>query len=131
MSKKQSPLSVVLKHLSKAAESLTEDEIAEIAAGRRRLILSTEEVSLSRAADTASEQSDFTDIIANLRHVETRESAHRLIQDASLTRSQLTQLAKALDLPVSRNDDVERLQEKIVETTIGFRITSNAIHKNG
>lgn len=131
MTKKPSPLSALLKHLAKAAERLTDDEIADVVAGRRRLVLSTEEAAPSRPAGAADEQPDFDTLIASLKTAETRDTAHRLIEDAALTRSQLTQLAKALDLPVQRSDDVARLREKIVETTIGFRLTSNAIHRNG
>lgn len=131
MTKMPSSLPALLKHLAKAAERLTDDEIADVVAGRRRLILSTEEAAPSRRVVAADEQPDFDSLIASLKTADTRDAAHQLIEDAALTRSQLAQLAKALDFPVQRSDDVARLREKIVETTIGFRLTSNAIHRNG
>lgn len=130
MTKKPTAFPALLKHLAKAAERLTDDEIADVVAGRRRLVLTTEEASSSRPAGAADEQPNFDGLIASLKAAEARDTATRLIEEAALTRSQLAQLAKALDLPVQRSDDVARLREKIVETTIGFRLTSNAIHRN-
>jgi hypothetical protein len=131
MTKKPSPLPALLKHLAKATERLSDDEIADVIEGRRRLILSTEEAGPSRPAGATDEPPDFESLIASLKATETRDTAHRLIEDAALTRSQLNQLARALDLPVQRSDDIARLREKIVETTIGFRLTALAIHRNG
>ncbi len=129
MTKKPTSLSTLLKHLAKAAEHLTDNEITDVVAGRRRLVLSTEDTESSRPDRAADEPHNFGSLITNLKSAETRETAHRLIEDAGLTRSQLAQLAKALDLPVQRSDDVARLREKIVETTAAFRLTSNAIHR--
>ena len=130
MTKRPTSFSALLKHLAKAAEHLTDEEIADVVAGRRRLILTSEAVA-GRAAATADAPPDFGNLIASLKSVETRDAAHKLIEDAALTRSQLTQLARALDLPTQGNDNVARIREKIVEMTIGFRLTSNAIHRNG
>jgi hypothetical protein len=130
MTKKPSPLPALLKHLAKAAERLTDDEIAAVVAGRRCLILTTEDAASSHLVEAADEQLDFNGLIASLKAAGSRDMAQKLIADADLKRSQLVQLAKTLDLPVQKSDNVARLQEKIIETTIGFRLTSNAIHRN-
>ena len=72
MTKKPSSLSALLKHLAKAADRLTDDEIADVAAGRRRLILSTEEAAPNRPAGAADKQQDFGSLIASLKSAETR-----------------------------------------------------------
>jgi len=74
---------------------------------------------------------DFSTLITSLKSVGTRDAAHKLIEDAALTRSKLTQLARLLDLPARGNDNAARIKEKIVEATIGFRLTSRAIRGNG
>ena len=129
MTKKPTSVSCLLKHLAKAAERLTDDEIADVIAGRLRLTLTAETVTGRSAA--AKESQDFSNLITSLKSVGTRDAAHKLIEDSALTRSQLTQLARSLDLPTQGNDNVARIQEKIVEATIGFRLTSSAIQKNG
>jgi hypothetical protein len=129
MSKKSSSLPTLLKHLAKATERLTDDEIAEVVAGKRRIILTTEDATADRPTVRTGEQPDFGDLIAGLQSAETRDAANRLIDETELTRTQLAQLAKSLDLPVHRGDDTARLREKIIETTIGFRLRSNAIHR--
>ena len=130
MSKNPNSLPILLRHLAKAAERLTDKEIEDVVAGRRRLIVTTEAAVSSRTAGAEEDQVNFDSLIANLKAAATRDAAQRLIDDASLTRNHLAQLAKTLDLPVQRSDDVARIREKIVETTIGFRLTSNAIHRN-
>ena len=130
MSKNPNPLPILLRSLAKAAERLTDKEIEAVIAGRMRLIVTTEPAVSSRTAGADEGQVNFDSLIASLRAAATRDAAQRLIDDASLTRNHLAQLAKALDLPIQRSDDVARLREKIVETTIGFRLTSNAIHRN-
>jgi hypothetical protein len=50
MTNRPTSFSALLKHLAKAADCLTEDEIADVVAGRRRLVLSTEEAAPSRTA---------------------------------------------------------------------------------
>lgn len=130
MNKKPSPLPALLKHLAKAVERLTDDEITDVLAGRRRFILTTEEAGSSCTAGAADERPDFDGLIASLKSAQTRDTARRLLEAAPLTRSQLAQLAKTLDLPVQRSDDIARLREKVIETTIGFRLTSNAIHRD-
>jgi len=131
MSKKPTSFSTLLKYLSKAAECLTDEDIAEVAAGRRRLILTTQEAFGRSPGAEAKEIPDFGVLIASLKSLETRETAHKLLEDAALNRTQLAQLARALDLPTQGSDNVARIQEKIIETTIGFRLTSNAIQKKG
>ena len=43
------------------------------------------------------------------------------------SRGHLEALAKLIDLPTTKRDTIEHLRKKIVETTIGYKLRSNAI----
>lgn len=70
---------------------------------------------------------DLAGLAIRLRHVESREMAYQLLARAQLTKNELEQLARMLDLPVQREDDAEKLRQKIIEASIGSRLNSRAI----
>lgn len=63
----------------------------------------------------------------NLRNAGSRESALQLLNAALLTKKRLEDLARMMDLPVLREDNAERLRQKIVEESVGARLNSQAI----
>ena len=50
-----------------------------------------------------------------------------LLSSVSLTRKELERLGRLLGTPILKTDNMERLTEKIIETSIGSRLTSEAI----
>jgi hypothetical protein len=66
-------------------------------------------------------------MIGHLRQLESREEGSRLLGRAQLTKKELEELARLMDLPVSREDDAEKLRQKIIEESIGARLNSQAI----
>jgi hypothetical protein len=69
--------------------------------------------------------------IESLKFVRTRESAFEVLERSELSRLDLQALAKRLDLHVMREDTVHRLMEKIVESSVGARLNSEAIRGEG
>ena len=67
------------------------------------------------------------EIAAKLQTLPSREIGDRLLQDEVPNRRALEALARFLQLPVQRDDTIERLRAKIVENTIGSRLRSEAI----
>jgi hypothetical protein len=129
MSKDTSPVAVFLRSLYRAAERLSDEEVADVAAGRKRLEVHTVGAgNTGEAKAEMREPSDFGSLISALKAAETRELGQQILDDAKLTREGLARLAKALDLPVLRTEGTERIREKIIETTVGFRLRSKAIH---
>ena len=66
-------------------------------------------------------------LIAKLQEFGTREDGRRFLEASMLGKGQLEQLARLLDLPVSREDKADRLIDKIIEACIGSRLNSEAI----
>jgi hypothetical protein len=69
-------------------------------------------------------------IAALLREIPSREEGLALLQARISNRRTLEAMARFFNLPVQRDDTVERLREKIVENTIGARLRSEAIQGN-
>jgi hypothetical protein len=72
-------------------------------------------------------QKDLSKLAEQLQQLESRNDGLSLLYNSELTRKDLEQLARVMDLPVLREDDAERLRHKIVEASIGSRLNSQAI----
>ncbi len=70
---------------------------------------------------------EVKEIATKLQTLPTREAGEGLLKDEAQNRRSLEALARFLQLPVQRDDTVERLRAKIVENTIGSRLRSEAI----
>ena len=66
-------------------------------------------------------------IAAELDAAATRESGARIVQNAFPRKDELFAFAKFLDLPVQKNDNMDRIRRKIVEFTVGRRLDSEAV----
>ena len=56
-----------------------------------------------------------------------REDGFKLLVDKCSSRLDLEVLARKLDIPFTKKDIIEKLKDKIIEGTIGFRLRSQAI----
>ena len=63
----------------------------------------------------------------SLRFIQSRESGFSLLERKGLSKRALERVARSLDLPVVREDTAQRLVEKIVESSVGSRLNSEAI----
>jgi len=70
---------------------------------------------------------DLAKLAAEVRQLESRDAGLRHLTRAQLTKNELEALARLMDLPVLRDDNSERLRQKIVEASIGARLNSQAI----
>jgi hypothetical protein len=67
------------------------------------------------------------EIAEKLHVLRSREDGERLLQDETPNRPALEALARFFQLPVQKDDTIERLRAKIIENTIGSRLRSEAI----
>jgi len=72
-------------------------------------------------------QFDVNDVVEKMRSLKGRDEGVALLREAAPTKAKLMLVAKALDVPVLKQNTAEEIVAKIVETTIGFRIRSAAI----
>lgn len=69
----------------------------------------------------------LSQLTRQLQELGSREAGEALLVQRELKRTDLEALARALQLPVQRDDNMERLRAKIVENLIGSRLRSDAI----
>lgn len=128
---KRSELSNILRQLADFIESQPDESLDSIlkqassqkcaepkqknSKGKSKINIDTE--SLRKIAD-------------ELIKLPSREAGEALLKEKVTNRVALETLARFLNLPVQRDDNVERLRAKIVENSIGSRLRSNAIQGN-
>lgn len=127
----KSPALSVLKAITRFVATLSEDDVAALASGRATL-------SVRRLGDPAREGADglasrkdegidYVRLQESLRTVDSISAGLAKLADAQLTRMELERFARALDLPVMRQDSVGRLEDKILEALVGSRLNSRAV----
>jgi len=75
----------------------------------------------------ASNGRDLASMILDLRSLASRDEGLRLLGKAELSKKDLEKMARIMDLPVYREDNAERLRQRIIEQSIGARLNSEAI----
>lgn len=118
----------LLRRLAECVEHSSADAVDELIAGRARLQIvgASKERPLRTRRDERDEM-DWFKIADRLKAFGSRDAGEHFIDELALTRMDLERLARAMDLPVAKNDNLTRLREKIIESSIGSRLASLAI----
>ncbi len=119
----------VLHRLSSFLRSLNAEELASLARGEVHLQLSSRPARRKRGTNAPG--GDLNDLREQLGRAESRDAALALLGERARTRSSLQALSRSLDLPVQKTDSADRLRDRIVEATVGFRLRSEAIRGGG
>jgi hypothetical protein len=129
-------LAEAFRAVAKQLAALSDDELAELVAGSATVRIETKasrqrtpaEGRGRRAGGTAAmAEVDLGELARELNGAESRDEAERLLRAGKLTGPRLKELARILDITVQNKDTKDKLQAKIVEGTIGFRLRSRAI----
>lgn len=120
----------LLRRIARELEGLSDAELHDLSESAAPLLASRKNAHRAQVGK-AGEDKDFdfrvAEILDMLRDMSSREEGLSLVKRAAPTKGKLTALSKALDLPVGKRNLAEDIAEKIVESTIGFRIRSAAI----
>lgn len=73
---------------------------------------------------------DLPELAKRLQSLGTRAEGHALLSSVSLTRRELEMLGRLLETQILKTDNMERLAERIIEASIGSRLSSAAIRGN-
>ena len=122
----------LLRQVAKAIDALSPEERLSLLRGDAALRVIAEPISKSRNRET--KQSDEVDVSAiriRLDSCHTREEAAIVLDELALSKSSLLRLSKGLDLPSQRDDSVSKLIDRIIDSTVGFRLRSRAIQGRG
>ena len=131
MDVQRSVLVKLFEELAKTFKGIPDDEFSRIVKGDLRVAISFEEepsssTSKERVIDTISE-GKMRGVQRKLVTASSREEGYRIISNEFVRKAELFAFAKHLDLPVQRNDKVDKIREKIVTYTVGRRLGGDAI----
>lgn len=76
-----------------------------------------------------SEQ-EVNDIILKLNSMNERLEGENYLKPLKLSRQSLEIILKKLDIPYQKKDSISKLYDKIIESTIGYKLRSQAIQNN-
>lgn len=120
----------LLRQIAEGVQRLSNEDIDAVIGGRAQLSVSVERPATSsprRAKGTAQSKVEPSVIREALACMASREQGAQYLLTAAPTKTALERVARCLDLPVQRGETVDRLREKILEATIGYRLRSQAI----
>ncbi|HUB08005.1 MAG TPA: hypothetical protein VMB50_13425 [Myxococcales bacterium] len=123
-------LARLLRALADLVDKFPPEKIAELASGQLSLVASaavSAKVDKRRARPPAPSEATLRELAERLRSLSSRAEGDKVLADASLSKRDLERLARAMSLPVTRNDNGDRLREKVIEASIGSRLISSAI----
>lgn len=129
----------LLRQFTRFVDGLTENDAIGLTSGKKCLSielvdakqpsnsksLSIELVDVKQPSNPKSPSIDLKEIENTLTKIYSRDEAEELLKD--FKKASLKALAKKLDIPVQSNDNMSRLKEKIIESTVGFKLRSQAI----
>ena len=121
----------LLRDLASQIQAMDDAVIESVLAGRYRLeIRPPEKKSRRQQPRLHCSDEDITRLQRELRTTDTREQARQLIDDILHTKAELIRFARALDIPVPKSASVEQVKDRLVESTVGYRLRSAAIRGN-
>jgi hypothetical protein len=124
---KRRETAALLRLVAGFLERLTDVEVRALLEGKASLHVESVPPFAHTRSKSKVRSADPTAIADALRQSRTREEATAVLTQEGVSRVVLEKLARRMDLPVLRSDSVDRLRQRIVESTIGFRINSEAI----
>jgi hypothetical protein len=132
MANDQEKIAKLLRALAECVEKSSSDYLEALVSGRARLIIAEEGSKSVSAAESKRSRPTHSDddlkiLSERLFSLMSREEGAELLDAAHLTRHNLEALARSIDLPVRKEDNIERLRDRIIAATIGARLNSQAI----
>ncbi len=126
----------ILEQITKSIKELSDDELNSVISGDTKLSFD-----VGRGPRTRHSKRDFGNkrknrkvtaaegrtLVERLKLIEEREEGYKLLAVSHTKKDELAQITRMLDLPINKSDSIERLRDKIIEATIGYRLRSQAV----
>ncbi|AFY74451.1 hypothetical protein Syn7502_02470 [Synechococcus sp. PCC 7502] len=123
----------LLQQFTKLLDLLSENDIQDIINGKKYFTigsvvekdkaLAKKEINIDKVAST-----NLIKLEELLQKTHSRSEAEELLKNSKKT--DLQKLAKVLDIPIQSRDNINKIKEKIIESTIGFKLRSQAIRNS-
>lgn len=117
----------VLAKFSSQIDNLSEEDLQKVADGTHELSLTIKKKKCQAKITQKMSVHDQEKILDHLQARTSREDALAYIADVLKTKEEMAQFAKFIRVSVLKQDKVEDIKSKIVESTVGAVLRSNAI----
>ncbi|WP_156351894.1 MULTISPECIES: hypothetical protein [Pseudomonas] len=126
MSEHSSAIGIAMRRLSSALLRLTSEDLSKLVDPAYDVEI---KITRRRAKEEAGPDvlENISSIIDKLTHCASREDAAAYLDDSFSTKKPLEQIARFLDIAINKKDRLDNLRDKIIESTTGARIRSEAI----
>jgi hypothetical protein len=129
-------LAKIFRRIADAIEKLDDAQLDQFLSSleRREPLLPAQDKQKARISKNKHAKIDpvaLQDLLAKLNSMSTRSAGADLLDQLDLSRKQLEALARLQSIHFTKSDDVARIKEKLIETTIGARLSSRAIRGVG
>jgi hypothetical protein len=122
---------MLLKALADCLSQSSDRALNELANGTAKLVIVSSKVGNWRTQPSPKQprfdEEEISKILGDLGTLNSRDDGKNLLQKHAPGRRYLELIAKKLDMPVRKEENIERLRDRIVESTIGSRLNSRAI----
>lgn len=123
-------LSSALRTLIRALDGLSDEDVINVVRSIREQKPARPKVvekSTSKAPLQKTDNRILDDATDSLRRADSRELGYAILTGHNFTRRELETLAKRANVHVVKNDNIDIIEEKLVESLIGSRLNSMAI----
>jgi hypothetical protein len=127
--RKRNELALLLRRLADFLENRSDEELFPLFEQASKLLPPVSRKKPPGPVKNFKASAFVLEISKQLRQLPTRESGETLLKDRAPNREALEALARHLNLPVQRDDTIDKLRAKIVENVIGSRLRSDAIQR--
>ena len=126
MKSNKNMISSLFSLFAKEMEKFSETDLIDISSGKATLKI---EIVKSKPTlqTTSHHEMDLSNVKSVLDSFQSREEVLEYLNQNFKTKKDLTSLAKIVDAHVQKSDKIDQLKEKIIESTIGFKLRSAAI----
>ncbi len=127
MNSQRPQLRRVLERLIDTVEDLSDNDFAKITDESFNIEIHFKRKRTSENLIEIVQDADLVNIVESLVTFPNREAARQFLDTHFSSRKALEPIARKLDIPISKQDKIEALMGKIIETTVGARVRSQAI----
>jgi hypothetical protein len=117
----------LLRELARQLQALDDDDFDAAVSKGFTLEVNGKKEAPRGSSRMRKTKSELGDIATTLRNTTSREEAQKIIEHELPLKEDLMQLARVLDIPIQKGDTSARVQERLVEATIGYRLRSAAV----
>lgn len=129
MNSKKQQFAGALRRLVDAVELLSEEDFSKLGDESYNIEIRLTRKRNKEVATEPTQEVDLAHIVEKLTNLSSREEAQQFLDANFSSRKSVETIARKLDIPISKQDKVESLRDKVIEATVGARIRSMAIQR--